>query len=402
MEPVKTSKADAAWLKDLQKRSWEPEVLISGISLAFIFAFPSQLYDLAARMVQDHAVAYLGALIALLYLSVVVNVFKIFFIGHLILRLAWAGLLGLSYAFPNGVIKENLFKTGQKFDYAHPTDMVLRLERICSMAFAFPISVGIIILAISAYLGFLLLIYRLFDLGFFTVYLIFILSVFGMAGYGMFAKSSSFTKSISTSIYASIQATYQSNLGRWTTTGYIVFILTLSIPFVVSDMAGFTQYYNQANLTDGAWAWPEKELIYEDQTPDGNRFPRLRLPSEMVNGQMLPIQLAVYSEDDLRINDIKTTFSVTLDTLGWHPVEHPTDLVRVYLNDSLMTASAWINVRVAGSGQRVYQTLIDMSWLEPGYHDIRVEKLVIREELFGAGGDIRHRKEWARAPFIKH
>jgi hypothetical protein len=32
-----------AWLDDLQKNSWEPEVIISGIALAFIFAFPAQL-----------------------------------------------------------------------------------------------------------------------------------------------------------------------------------------------------------------------------------------------------------------------------------------------------------------------------------------------------------------------
>ncbi|TVQ15834.1 MAG: hypothetical protein EA364_01210, partial [Balneolaceae bacterium] len=102
-----------AWLSDLQKRSWEPEVLISGLFLAFIFLFPAHIYDFSARLVQDHGLDFTGALILLIYLATMINVFKFFFIAHIVLRLAWAGLLGLSYAFPGGVINVNLFRTGR-------------------------------------------------------------------------------------------------------------------------------------------------------------------------------------------------------------------------------------------------------------------------------------------------
>jgi hypothetical protein len=31
---------DLSWFKKLQKNSWNPEVIISGLTLAFILAFP--------------------------------------------------------------------------------------------------------------------------------------------------------------------------------------------------------------------------------------------------------------------------------------------------------------------------------------------------------------------------
>lgn len=33
---------DLTWLENLHRNSWEPEVIISGITLAFIFIFPSK------------------------------------------------------------------------------------------------------------------------------------------------------------------------------------------------------------------------------------------------------------------------------------------------------------------------------------------------------------------------
>jgi hypothetical protein len=42
--PPDKKQQDLSWIEHLQKNSWEPEVIISGISLAFLFAIPSQLF----------------------------------------------------------------------------------------------------------------------------------------------------------------------------------------------------------------------------------------------------------------------------------------------------------------------------------------------------------------------
>ena len=167
------------WLENLQRNSWEPEVIISGITLAFLFAFPSKIYTFSAMLVQELGLHFLGAMLVLLYLSAVISVFKIFFVVHLILRFIWAGLLGLSYAFPEGVIKENLFKISRDYEYQKPSEMVLAMERICSMTFAYPISIVFMILIFTSYLGFLLIIYVSLDISFFIIYIIFMISVLG-------------------------------------------------------------------------------------------------------------------------------------------------------------------------------------------------------------------------------
>jgi len=104
---------DLTWLENLRRNSCEPEVIISGIIFAFLFIFPSKVYEFSAYLIQDLGVGYLPSSLVLLYLTMIISIFKIFFVVHLALRFIWAGLLGLSFAFPEGVIQEKLFKMGQ-------------------------------------------------------------------------------------------------------------------------------------------------------------------------------------------------------------------------------------------------------------------------------------------------
>jgi len=111
---------ELSWLEQLQRNSWEPEVLISGIILAFLFAFPSRVYEFAAFLIQEVGVGSMLSWLVLIYLTAIISVFKIFFVVHLGLRFMWAGLLGLSYAFPKGVIQEKLFKSGRAMIISPP------------------------------------------------------------------------------------------------------------------------------------------------------------------------------------------------------------------------------------------------------------------------------------------
>ncbi|WP_373395991.1 hypothetical protein V8V91_15465 [Algoriphagus halophilus] len=110
---IEKKQEELSWLENLQRNSWEPEVIISGITLAFLFAFPSQLFEFAAYLIQDLGTGFLPAILILIYSSTIISVFKIFFVVHLILRFVWAGLLGLSYAFPEGVIEKTYLSLGK-------------------------------------------------------------------------------------------------------------------------------------------------------------------------------------------------------------------------------------------------------------------------------------------------
>ena len=50
---------DLTWLENLQRNSWEPEVFISGMTLVFLFIFPSKVYEFAAYLVLNLGVGYL-------------------------------------------------------------------------------------------------------------------------------------------------------------------------------------------------------------------------------------------------------------------------------------------------------------------------------------------------------
>lgn len=248
------------WLENLQRNSWEPEVIISGITLAFLFAFPSKIYTFSAMLVQELGLHFLGAMLVLLYLSAVISVFKIFFVVHLVLRFIWAGLLGLSYAFPEGVIKENLFKISRDYEYQKPREMVLAMERICSMTFAYPISLVFIMLIFTSYLGFLLIIYVSLDISFI------IISVIGFMLLMVFNKKSNLNKKYANSILSSVGAIYKSNLGKWFSIFYGLGIFLFSTPLIYNDIRDFSLFFNEINLLENELRWPTKELSYSDFT----------------------------------------------------------------------------------------------------------------------------------------
>ena len=41
------------WLIDIQHRSWEPEILISGITLTFLFLLTDYIYNFCGMLIQQ-------------------------------------------------------------------------------------------------------------------------------------------------------------------------------------------------------------------------------------------------------------------------------------------------------------------------------------------------------------
>ncbi len=99
------------WLKQTQERSWEPEILISGIVLLALSQVPRLLdkaqYFLEERSLQlflwgnldDLGISLLKASSYWLIAGLVI---------HLVLRSIWVSFIGLSYTFPQGIRPERL------------------------------------------------------------------------------------------------------------------------------------------------------------------------------------------------------------------------------------------------------------------------------------------------------
>lgn len=392
---------ELSWLENLQRNSWEPEVIISGIILAFLFIFPTKIYEFCAYLNQEHGIGYFFSLLLLFYFTSIISVFKIFFVVHLALRFFWTGLLGLSYAFPKGVINENLFKAAQNYNYQKPDEMVLRMERICSMTFAYPISFVITFLIITLYLGVLVGIYLLLDLSYLTIYLLFMGSLLLIILMQWTKKKTRIKTWYVQTIINSIAATYQSNLGKWFAIFYSFFIFILAIPIISADTKDFTLFNNERGLNSFEQEWPAKNLYFADHHDSEKRYPRVFLPSEETDDDLLKIGIARYEGDRRILEDLKTHFQSTIDSLNWHSLNETADLHRVFLNDSLISLKNWSKFRLPQTGQRTYQNVINIIDLKPGIHQIRVEKLILDYSFTTNEPRLRYAENWANFEFIK-
>lgn len=392
---------DLTWLENLQRNSWEPEVIISGITLAFLFIFPSKVYEFAAYLIQDLGVGYMPSSLVLLYLTMVISVFKIFFVVHLALRFVWAGLLGLSYVFPEGVIDDKLFKMAQGYKYQKPDEMALRLEKICSTTFAYPISLTIVFLVFTFYLGLLIAIYVILDLQFLIIYLIFMASVVLFSLLMTSKKKTKFKIWYSGTILSSISAIYQSNLGKWFALLYGFGIFGLATPIIMSDIKDFSLFYNEENINESEEEWPGKNLYFEEYHDPEKRYTKAFIPKEETSDDMLKIGVVRYEGDRKIMEQIQSNFIGSLDSLDWHEINETADLHRIYLNDSLINIDYWSKVRLAGSGQKVYQSAFPIEKLKKGRHKLRIEKLVLDYDFFTDEPEIKLLKNWAKFEFIK-
>lgn len=391
------------WLKSLQENSWEPEIIISGLSLAFIFAFPAALYDFAAYTIQEAGLHFLAGFLTLIYLSGVVNVFKIFFIVHLALRFAWVGAIGASYAFPKGVNEDALFNYSKGYKYVNINTHILKLERICSMAFGFPLMLALIFIPITVILVLLIGIYKLFDLPFFSVYLIFMLLLVLMVVISVRTKKSNLKEKSAKALSGTLAALYTSNLGKWKMNGYLFGIMLLATPFVVQDTKGFLNFFSDTTKIDKEESWNKLENIASTESLflSKDRFARIKLSKYQNKQDIYAIYLAHYEEDFKHIEQLNTHFLDSLNHINWPTLEQQIDLYRVVLNDSILPIEHWLSVKMPNSQQKAYKAMLDLSWLpKDEIIEVRVEKVLVNRFLYEKG-TFKHRKNWDSIQLFK-
>ncbi|SFO06906.1 hypothetical protein SAMN04488519_103309 [Algoriphagus ornithinivorans] len=392
---------DLTWLENLQRNSWEPEIIITGLILAFLFIFPAKIYEFSAYLVQDLGTGFLLSTLVLFYLSVVISVFKIFFIVQLSLRFIWAGLLGLSYAFPKGVNQEKLFKVAQGYSYQHPDEMVLRMEKICSMTLAYPVSISILILIFTFYLGTLIAIKVLFNLPFMAIYAFFLISIMAYAILMATMKKNKFKNWYSNTMLSSVGATYQSNIGKWFTVWYGLIVILLSIPVILNDVKGFDLFFNEKNLSETDINWPISEYYFEDVHPEEKRYPRAYAQSQIMEGSSYRLGLPFYVDDNKSLASLREKFQDELDSISWGKIEAMPDLYQIYIDDEPYYPKNWLPLKSSISGQKSFETILYLDSLESGIHELRVEKVMVIPDFLTNKLKFRHLENWSNFKFLK-
>ena len=146
------------WLSELQQKSWEPEILLSGIVLYGMFQAPGLLDDLLAYAKLNIWGNFtdLDNMIALLKIALYWLILGL--ILHLVSRGIWVGMVGLSFTFPNGINKEKLKlspRFQERIERIPPIQqIIINLEKLCSSLFS--ISFMMFMIIIGGYLFILL------------------------------------------------------------------------------------------------------------------------------------------------------------------------------------------------------------------------------------------------------
>jgi len=386
------------WLQDLQNKSWEPEIIISGLSLTFLFLLPEKVLNFSVYLMYEWGFGVVISMLILLYTSAIIAFFKIFFVVHLLMRFAWTSLIGISYAFPNGVNQANIFKYLQGYRYPSPMQLVIKLEKICSILFAFPTVLGIIIFVFPVILFLLGLV--LLTIGVsegFSVFVVFGVLLLLFIAYILiiFAfKHSKLATWFATSFASSVSLIYSSNLGKWATNLFIVPIMLAASPFVYADLSNFKQYINNAKFDQ---EWVDKKYYYAPYADEGMWFPRVLLEQETVEGQVLTLSLAFIAQDQKRAEKVARGELPVPDSLGFiSPPEQPTDFVRVWIDSIQFTDLQWETAKMPDSGQKAYRTWLNLAGLPLGAHRLRVDKLIFFDD-----GEAYIRKNWVALPFVK-
>lgn len=148
----KSNKPD--WLRALESQSWQAELIASGLAIYGSISFGPFLVsavETTIPMFNDRVLEKLQ--FAVLYLFLAQNFMVASFIGHLILRIIWAGFLGLSSVYPQGIkVDEDTqyplyFLKQLKEEFVDLSEHSIKLDNYCSIIFSILCTVVIFLLS---------------------------------------------------------------------------------------------------------------------------------------------------------------------------------------------------------------------------------------------------------------
>ena len=140
VEPDNPQADKPKWLRRMERESWQPELIISGVAILGSLQLPELLDSLEnyALLRFDRDTIFL-AYIAIIYWRLLAVGLIFTFIFHFIVRALWIGLIGLNSVYPGG------FKPNKKFsedyqekmraEYGDIDGFIQRLDRLGSGIF---------------------------------------------------------------------------------------------------------------------------------------------------------------------------------------------------------------------------------------------------------------------------
>ncbi len=301
------------WLLEVQNKSWEPEILISGITLTFVFVLSNYIYNFYGMLVQDYGV-FDGIAKTSYRISVIaVTGLKIILILHLILRGLWTGIVGMSYVFPGGVNQEKLPKSQRNIMYDKPDTLVIKLEKICSLLFSFIFSSIWIGIALFLYFIPLVILFlagldqyiiKIISLAYslVTFVLVIVIALFFKRKF----ENSKLKQKLENSIFNNILATYLTNIGRAKT--ILIFLVYFLVIFFISRSAIFKfDFYNHEGMesTSTTDIIRINNNLYEDSRDHKLRIPKATINQFRITSNSIKLFISHYKKDSYTIKELQ-------------------------------------------------------------------------------------------------
>lgn len=155
MDNPKPEKNQPGWFEYLEAESWSAELIISGAAVYGSLQLPWMM----DKMVNFTLLHFSDDILSILYLffnylTFAMAVLIVNFVLHFILRSLWVGLIGLSSVFPQGISEESesyskSYLQQLKAEFGDLRGYTEKIDRACSIMFAFSFSVALIFTSIA-------------------------------------------------------------------------------------------------------------------------------------------------------------------------------------------------------------------------------------------------------------
>jgi len=394
------------WLIETQNKSWEPEIIISGIILTFVFLLPDYLYNFFASLIQDHAVWEIVGRMQYNICLMLLTGLKIILIIHLVLRGMWAGFVGLSYVFPDGVKAENLPEKVKFQHFVRPEAFVIGIERICSLLFSMVFtSVYFVIGFFALFIPITLLFFTPLDLEQIKNVTLFVIVPLGAFVLpisailmGTVLKNSWLNRKLESIPLGQIIVIYMSNIGRLRTTLIYVGYFALIVAFVWTDMDAFS-FRNKAPVEP--MKRPGIVMLqaeyYEDLRNEKLRVQRATIDRYRQSGRRIRLFVARYEQDAYTVEKVKKSEELRKKTGVNGPLDELwiQDFISVWIDDQRVVGLKWVYTRHQETRQWGFETLIPLDGVTPGDHTLKIQKWLweVRKDK------LKHLDPWAVIPF---
>ncbi len=413
------------WLNKLQRESWQLELVISGFSIFLMLGAWEGLTGFGRDIeIASHGLGNEEGLLTIGYfillgtcLFILINL-----VLHVLLRGIWISTIGLRYV--SGDIDFASLRLAPKFDrllqrkVGSFDEYILKLEKLCSVVFAFTFLIVFMLISIGMYIGFVVLFINVIidaliknisgQLGEGIELTILLLLVFGgilylidflTLGYLKRVKWLSYIYMPFYRILSFITLSFlyrpiyynliDNKFGRWV--GFLM------VPYVAIVLLGFFQkIHSHTWFPDNPGELGMLNRYYDDQRKDFSLITSGSLPSKFVDNGYLQLFINYLPKQDnpileKRCPDFKPFheqglgtslhFSVEGVVVGSNSKNAETALTclsglyEISIGDSLMSDASFKFHRHVNYNEYGLVTMLDVDYLPRGEHIVEVKKI---------------------------